>query len=139
MQAGERSTASPRSASCAASAAARFKNPDILLTGERSFKPNRGNIQCLVKSGLLSTLDYTLTCGGSRIGQLKLNGNLTADVKVIGSDKLRFAVYEGEDTYKVYIFNSDFNNKQFVKVVFKGEEKEIAVDSVALEILELKK
>ena len=62
-----------------------------------------------------------------------------ADLKVIGSDKIRFAMYEDENTYKLYVFNSDFNNKQFVKVIFNGEEREIIVNSVGLEIIEYKK
>ena len=61
------------------------------------------------------------------------------DLKVIGSDKIRFAMYEGEESYKLYVFNSDFNMKQFVKIIFKGEEKEILIDSVGLEIVEYKK
>jgi len=62
-----------------------------------------------------------------------------ADLKVIGSDKIRFAMYEDEEKYKLYVFNSDYNMKQFVKVIFKGEEKELIVDSVGLEIVEYKK
>ena len=63
----------------------------------------------------------------------------TCDLKVIGSDKIRFAMYEDEEKYKLYIFNSDYNMKQFVKVIFKGEEKEVLIDSVGLEIIEYKK
>ena len=63
----------------------------------------------------------------------------TADLKVIGSDKIRFAMFEGEEKYKLYVFNSDYNMKQFVKVIFKGEEKELLIDSVGLEIVEYKK
>ena len=63
----------------------------------------------------------------------------TSDLKVIGSDKLRFAMYEGEEKYKLYVVNSDFNTKQFAKVIFRGEEREIVIDSVGLEILEFKK
>ena len=62
-----------------------------------------------------------------------------SDLKVICSDKIRFAMYEGDDKYKLYIFNSDFNVKQFVKVIFKGEEKEVLVESCGLEIIEYKK
>ena len=62
-----------------------------------------------------------------------------SDLKVIGSDKIRYAMYEGEDKYKLYILNSDFNVKQFVKVIFRGEEREVIVDSVGLEIIEYKK
>ena len=63
----------------------------------------------------------------------------TADVKVIGSDKLRFAVYEGEDTYKVYIFNSDFNIESKAIVLYKDQRIEKTIDSVGLEIIEIKK
>ena len=63
----------------------------------------------------------------------------TCDLKVIGSDKLRFAMYEGEDLYKLYLFNTDYSNKIFAKVIFKGEEKEILIDSCGLEIIEYKK
>ena len=52
---------------------------------------------------------------------------------------IRFAVYEDEDIYKVYILNSDFNNKQCVKLIYKDEERELLIDSVGLEIVELKK
>ncbi len=61
------------------------------------------------------------------------------ELKVIGSDKLRFAMYEDEEKYKLYIFNSDFNLKQYVKVIFKGEETERLIESVGLEIIEFNK
>ena len=63
----------------------------------------------------------------------------TADLKVIGSDKLRFSMFEGDDLYKLYIFNSDFSTKHFAKVIFRGEEREVLLDSVGLEIIEFKK
>ena len=62
-----------------------------------------------------------------------------AEIKVIGCEKIRFAVYEDEKIYKVYILNSDFNNKQCVKLIYKDEERELLIDSVGLEIVELKK
>jgi len=73
------------------------------------------------------------------VKQILSASHRVADLKVIGSDKLRFAMFEGEDTYKLYIFNSDFNSKNFAKVIFKGEEKEVLIDSCALEIIEYKK
>ena len=63
----------------------------------------------------------------------------TSDLKVIGSDKIRFAMYEDDERYKLYVFNSDFNMKQFVKIIFRGEETERLIDSVGLEIIEYKK
>ena len=73
------------------------------------------------------------------VKQILAASHRTADIKVIGSDKIRFAVYEDERKYKLYVFNSDYNMKQFVKVIFKGEEKELLIDSVGLEILEYNK
>ena len=63
----------------------------------------------------------------------------TSDLKVVGSDKIRFAMYEGDDKYKLYVFNSDFNFEQKVRITFKGETVEKVIDSVGLEIIEFKK
>ena len=63
----------------------------------------------------------------------------TCDLKVIGNDKLRFAAFEDDKLLKVYVLNSDFNSKNFVKVIYKEEETERIVDSVGLEIFEFKK
>ena len=62
-----------------------------------------------------------------------------ADIKVLGSDKLRFAVYESEDGYKLYVFNSDFNVRQEAVIIYKGEKITKLIDSVGVEIIELKK
>ena len=62
-----------------------------------------------------------------------------ADVKVIGSDKIRFAVYEDEKKYKVYIFNSDFNFENRARIIYKGVETDRVIPSVKLEIVELEK
>ena len=61
------------------------------------------------------------------------------DLKVIGSDKLRFAMYEDEKIYKLYIFNSDFNHKQHVTVHFGGKTVKKVVESVGLKIIKFKK
>ena len=64
----------------------------------------------------------------------------TSDLKVIGSDKIRFAVYDGGDKYKLYLFNSDFNFKQQARVIYKDKIIcETSVDSVKLEIIEFEK
>ena len=63
----------------------------------------------------------------------------TSDLKVIGSDKIRFAMFEDDEKYKLYIFNSDFNLEQKVKIIFRGEERKIEIDSVGLEMREYKK
>ena len=64
----------------------------------------------------------------------------TSDVKVIGSDKLRFAVYGDEESYKVYILNSDFNSEQRARVYYKDELiSNSLIESVGLDIVEFKK
>ena len=62
-----------------------------------------------------------------------------SDLKVIGSDKIRFAMYEDEKIYKLYIFNSDFNHKQRVTVHFRGKTVNRAVESVGLKMIKFKK
>ena len=73
------------------------------------------------------------------VKQILAASHRTSDLKVIGSDKFRFAMYEGEDKYKLYIFNTDFNFENRVKVIFRGEETERVVKSLGLEIIEYKK
>ena len=40
---------------------------------------------------------------------------------------------------KVYLLNSDYNSKNFARVIYKGEETEVLIDSVGLKIIEFKK
>ena len=64
----------------------------------------------------------------------------TADIKVIGSDKLRFAVYGDEENYKVYIMNTDYNSEQRAKVIYKGEViYNKLIDVIGVETVEFKK
>ena len=62
-----------------------------------------------------------------------------AEIKVLGSDKLRFAVYENDEIYKLYILNTDYNVKNFVRVIYRGEETEHIIDSLDIKIIEFKK
>ena len=62
-----------------------------------------------------------------------------SDLKVIASDKIRFAMYEDDEKYKLYVFNTDFNFEQKVRVIFKGEQTDRFVNSMGLEIFEFKK
>ena len=72
---------------------------------------------------LMTSLDYP---SGSGFGAYKcvVREMLTAshrmaDIKVYGSDKIRFNVYEGD---KVYLLNTDFDCKSHA-VIDYGEEK----------------
>ena len=62
-----------------------------------------------------------------------------AEVKVIGSDKLRFAVYEDEKNYKVYLFNSDFNIETKAIILYGDKRIEKVIDSVGIAIVEIEK
>ena len=73
------------------------------------------------------------------VKQILAASHRTCDLKVIGSDKIRFAMYENDEIYKLYILNTDFDVKNFVKVIFRGEERELLIDSIGLEIIEFKK
>jgi hypothetical protein len=62
-----------------------------------------------------------------------------AEIKVISSDKIRFAVYEDETMYKMYVLNTDYNLKQDVIIDFKGEKIERTIPSCEFVMLEFKK
>ena len=62
-----------------------------------------------------------------------------SDLKVISSDKIRFAMFEDEKKYKMYVINTDYNVENKVIVKFKGERVEKTVGSCELEIIEFKK
>ena len=79
-----------------------------------------------------------------RLYQIVVKTVLTAhhrnsDVKVISSDKIRFAVYDNGESYKMYIFNTDYNFEQRVRVIYKDTQIERVVSSNELEIIEFKK
>ncbi len=63
----------------------------------------------------------------------------TCDLKVIANDNIRFAAFEDEEVIKVYLLNSDYNSKNFARVIYKGRETEVLIDSVGLKIIEFKK
>ena len=62
-----------------------------------------------------------------------------SDIKVICGEKVRFAVYEGEGIYKIYLLNTDFNFEQKVKIMYKDVVIEKTVSSVGIEVVELQK
>ena len=54
------------------------------------------------------------------------------DVKVIASDKLRYAVYEGN---KIYLLNTDYDLPITVKLIVNGTEKLVTLDSLELKTI----
>lgn len=47
------------------------------------------------------------------------------DVKLLGSDKVKFAVYEN---YKVYMLNTDFDCKAFVTLKYKDKQEDVLLE-----------
>lgn len=62
-----------------------------------------------------------------------------ADLKVLCNDSMRFAVYEDEVKYKVYLLNTDFNFEQKARVLYHGQETETLVPSAEMVTVELSK
>jgi hypothetical protein len=60
----------------------------------------------------------------------------SCDIKVTASDKLRYTVYEGD---KIYLLNTDFDNKIFVTVDYATEKKEFLLQPGELLAVELNK
>ncbi|MBE6966587.1 MAG: hypothetical protein E7441_11215 [Ruminococcaceae bacterium] len=56
----------------------------------------------------------------------------SADIKVVGSDRVRYAVYEGD---KIYLLNTDYDVPAVVKVISKGEEKTIILEPLELKVI----
>ena len=63
----------------------------------------------------------------------------TSELKVVGSDKVRFAVYENDEKYKIYLLNTDFNFEQKVRIIYKGQVIDKLINAVSYEILEINK
>lgn len=58
------------------------------------------------------------------------------DIRVLGSDRLRYSVYGDENSGKMYLLNTDFDLPITVKVIRKGVEELITVKSLELKTLE---
>lgn len=56
------------------------------------------------------------------------------DIKIIGSDRIRYSVYEGD---KMYILNTDYDMPVTVKVIKDDRETMITLDSLELKIIQL--
>ena len=62
------------------------------------------------------------------------------DLKVIGSDKIQYAVYRNNDadnTYTVYLLNTDYNVPAHARVVRNGLEKEIKLDPCEFFVIQI--
>ena len=60
-----------------------------------------------------------------------------SDIKVIGSDRVRFAVYEDEEKYRVYLLNTDLNSSHKMKVYYRDACMEQEVEATEMEFVDL--
>ena len=56
-----------------------------------------------------------------------------ADVRVLSSDRLRYAVYEGN---KIYLLNTDYDMPITAKIIYGDKEKTVTLDSLELQAVE---
>ena len=82
---------------------------------------------------LMTSLDYPSGSGFSAyktvVRELMNASHRDADVKVYGSDKLRFSVYEGD---RIYLLNTDFDCKIFATVENQGRKREFILEPCEL-------
>ncbi len=62
-----------------------------------------------------------------------------SDIKVITNDKVRFAVYEGDSYYRVYLLNTDMNFEQKARVTFKDKTVDKTVPSLGMKFVDFEK
>ena len=86
---------------------------------------------------LMTTLDYPSdSCYAmyrAIVREILTASHRKAHIKVYGADSLRFSVYEGD---KVYLFNSDFDNKIFATVDYGTEKREFILNPGELKPVE---
>lgn len=56
------------------------------------------------------------------------------DIKVIGSDRVRYSVYEGD---KIYLLNTDYDMPITVKIIKDGKEAMVTLESLELKTIQL--
>ena len=56
------------------------------------------------------------------------------DLQILGSERLRYAVYEGN---KLYLLNTDFDMPIIIKVIYRDREQTLTLDPLELRILEV--
>ncbi len=86
---------------------------------------------------LMTTLEYPSGAGfqmyQTLVREIITASHRLADIKVYGADSLKFAVYEGD---KVYLFNSDFDNKIFATIDYGTHKVEHVLNPGELKAVE---
>lgn len=56
------------------------------------------------------------------------------DIKVLCSDRVKYAVYEGN---RIYLLNTDYDMPQIAKIMYQGSEKTVSLESLELKAVVL--
>lgn len=70
------------------------------------------------------------------VKQILTSTHQSCEIKVLASDKVRFAVYRDEDKYKVYLLNTDMNVEQKAKVCYHEITAEKMISPLELDFVE---
>lgn len=62
-----------------------------------------------------------------------------SDIKVLANDKVRFAVYEDDTCYRVYLLNTDMNFEQRARVSYKDKTVEKVIYSTEIDYVDFEK
>lgn len=62
-----------------------------------------------------------------------------SDIKVIASDRIRFAVYEDDSRYRVYLLNTDMNCELKARVFFKEQSIEKVIPSTEIDFVDFER
>ncbi len=92
---------------------------------------------------LLTTLDYpglgsVYPLYRAIVREILSACHRSSDIRVLGGDKLRFAVYDiGDGSYKVYLLNTDFDFNTQVKIETPSKKLDIELEPLELKAVEL--
>ena len=105
----------------------RDESPALLIEN----KYGKGN------ASLITSWEYPGAKGLEKFVRLLLKAIIhgeqqETDVRIIGNDKIYYAVYQNSNDHIVYLLNTDYNVPTFAKVMYKGIEKEVKIEPCEL-------
>ena len=109
----------------------RIKNPDALPASLVENKVGDGYAVLMTSLDYPSGANFAMYC--TLVREILTASHRQAHIKVYGADSLRFSVYEGD---KVYLLNTDFDNKIFATVDYGTEKKEFVLNPGELKPVE---
>ncbi len=130
----------PKSAKpvCFLADAFRNNNPEFMYPIITENKYSKGNVVFMANS------EYPGAPQVFPLYKIVVKEILTAthrqsDIKVLCNERVRFAVYQDEKKYKVYLVNTDYDFANKAIVTYKDKKFEVEVPSVGVETVEFEK